>query len=551
MLARNDWLMPSNNEIPRIQKPPLLYWMIMAGTVPWKTLGLDTAIAAEVPSRVPNALGAIGCILVAAWLGTQIGGQRLGWAAAATLSGMGGFFIFSRLIMPEPVFGALVGAAIGCFIGAWQNPAKRWHWFLTAWIAMGLACFSKGIHGALWPLGSAALCALVAPPSRPFWKGLWHPWGILIFWIILIPWYVLMEQKLPGFWKAHFGDEQVALSMDMRSQPTSTQVPLGAFLLQHLVLWMPGLLFAPAAAAAWWKGHRTPKPDNADEQPADMVPVRMVCCWVALTFVTSSFSARQDYYTLSCWPGVAVALALAWTRGSLLPRRWLMLPSLLMAVAGILGLILSASLPSLLAGMDPTTATFEQRGHVLDAIQGLSPSVWMELRRPLTVTALFLLLGGLGANLAASQQRPLIACAAVAFGMIGPLTMAAKGMAVVEDFFSLKSTAQTLQEKITPASWVVYDGEPNLCSSLYFYLPHRIHLVHARADAEFGPRVLGWGREYYLSETDFAEAWRSERPVYLITEENAIPTWTALLKLTPAQQTPVARSGTRITLLNH
>src|SRR6266699_1673507 len=27
MLARGDWLVPSNNGVPRLQKPPLVYWL--------------------------------------------------------------------------------------------------------------------------------------------------------------------------------------------------------------------------------------------------------------------------------------------------------------------------------------------------------------------------------------------------------------------------------------------------------------------------------------------------------------------------------------------
>ena len=40
MVASHNWLLPTNNGIPRLQKPPLLYWLIIAS---YKILGVNEA----------------------------------------------------------------------------------------------------------------------------------------------------------------------------------------------------------------------------------------------------------------------------------------------------------------------------------------------------------------------------------------------------------------------------------------------------------------------------------------------------------------------------
>src|SRR2546423_5518515 len=51
MVASNNCLLPTNNGIPRLQKPPLLYWVIIAS---YKILGVNDAAA-----RLPIALAVV------------------------------------------------------------------------------------------------------------------------------------------------------------------------------------------------------------------------------------------------------------------------------------------------------------------------------------------------------------------------------------------------------------------------------------------------------------------------------------------------------------
>src|SRR2546422_3384512 len=51
MVETHNWLLPTNNGIPRLQKPPLLYWLII---VSFKLFGVNAAAA-----RLPVALAVL------------------------------------------------------------------------------------------------------------------------------------------------------------------------------------------------------------------------------------------------------------------------------------------------------------------------------------------------------------------------------------------------------------------------------------------------------------------------------------------------------------
>ena len=51
MVENHQWLLPTNNGLPRLQKPPLLYWLIIAS---FKLFGINTAAA-----RLPVALAVV------------------------------------------------------------------------------------------------------------------------------------------------------------------------------------------------------------------------------------------------------------------------------------------------------------------------------------------------------------------------------------------------------------------------------------------------------------------------------------------------------------
>ncbi len=535
MLERGDWLMPTNNYIPRIQKPPLLYWMQMTC---YELLGRSVFSA-----RLPNALGLLTWLWTASMIGRQVAGPRGAFATLAILGTMCGFFVFGHLVQPEPIFACFINLTIWSFLKAWKRPEQAQAWFTASWGFMGMACFSKGLHGAVWPLMAAGVTFLACPPSRKFWLGLISWRGFLLYALIMVPWYWLAEKHYPGFWSAHFGDEQIALSVDQRSVPTSEQVELWVFLVQHLFLWLPGALFLPAAFSnlkASWKH---------DGKDWDKFPGTLMAGWFGIVLITSCFSGRQDYYTMSSWTAIAVFLSAAYTSTTSKSCWSYKLPGYMLTVFGVLGFIAAALIIQAVGAPSELVPTYNERAHLWDTLKGFPAQSWRDALPILLTTAASMLIGGLYVVRAASMGDPREAVPATAKAMIIPLLCAGLGFGVMEEYFSLKKVADYVNEKVPVQAIVVYDGEPNTCASLFYYMDRRTHLVRARANAEFGPRDLGVGLDHYLDHKEFLAKWQSSQPVYLITEEKDLGYWKERIFQNgiPAE---LARSGTRILLGN-
>lgn len=540
-LARGQWLTPTNDGIPRLQKPPLVYWLLMGSM---RLFGVN-----EFGARLPNALAVLAWIAGTALLGRRLGGAALGTAAGLILATMAGVFIFGRLIAPEPFLAAWLTFTFLCLVAGCQAPEKAAGWMRLAWVFMALGCLSKGLHGALYPLAAAGLVAGRQPGARAALRALARPAGPLLFGGLVAPWYLAMEHRYPGFLWDQLVNEQWGHVINHRFPRDSVTVPLGTFCAQHLVFFLPWTFFLPAALA-WSRGDHPPAAAG-DAGPAGRA---LMIAWAGVTAGSLLFSSLQDYYLLTAWGPVALWLARPWSgaAGDLerLPRWTRLFPGAAFALGGTLALGAAAWLQwggAEGGGADHLTPG---RDNMLAVVTGFAPATWHRLLPLLWAAGGGLLAGG-AANLSVAGQgrfgRALPVTAVMAAGL---LALAAGGLTVLEDYFSLKQTARAIVARRHPGALVVCQGLPSDAPSLLFYLDRPVCWVGANPEMEFATRKLGLGRGLYLSEAEFARAWHSGRETFLIAEDDTLGAWTARLGLTPAQRTPVARSGTRVALVN-
>jgi 4-amino-4-deoxy-L-arabinose transferase-like glycosyltransferase len=200
-LELGHWYIPTNDGIPRLQKPPLVYWLLMGSM---RVFGVN-----EFAARLPNTVFTLLWFAATFLLGRRIGGEAFAAAGTTILATMAGTFIFSHLIAPEPFLAAFLTLTYWCFLNACQQPARAGRWMFCAWLLMGLGVFSKGLHGALYPLAVAALLAWRHPETRPAWRKLLQPAGLSAFAAIVVPWYAVIEAKYPGFLHDQLINEQL------------------------------------------------------------------------------------------------------------------------------------------------------------------------------------------------------------------------------------------------------------------------------------------------------------------------------------------------------
>ena len=319
MRASGNWLVPLSNGFPRVQKPPFVYWSMLATT---SLFGEN-----EFALRLPNALATAGWIIATYLIMRRLGGERFGLASAVVLASMLGVWVFNHLVQPEPFLACFISLALWCLVEARlaakpQEPfpapgliAGRFPgdgWYLLFWTILALGAMSKGLHGALWPLGTALLAALFVPSWRPWLKPILSWRGVLAFLLIVTPWYAYMAARFPGFLAAHFVNEQVGAALNTRFPADAKQLPLAQFYGQHFLFWMPWTMLLPGAIYVAVKAGLAARraPDAFSPVTADLM--KLLACWFALTMISVAFSTRQDYYSMSCWGVMAAVLAVPW-----------------------------------------------------------------------------------------------------------------------------------------------------------------------------------------------------------------------------------------------
>jgi 4-amino-4-deoxy-L-arabinose transferase-like glycosyltransferase len=541
MHARHDWLVPMSNGFPRVQKPPLVYWTMLVST---SVLGEN-----EFALRLPNALATVGWIVATYLIMRRIGGERFGLASAAALASMLGVWIFTHLVQPEPFLACFISLSLWCLVEARFEMRPAHKWYLLCWTFLALGAMSKGLHGALWPLGVVLLLAAYFPSWRPWLRPLLTFRGLVFFAGITVPWYAYMTLKFPHFLGAHFVNEQVGAALGTRWPADAKQLPLIQFYAQHLVFWMPWTLLLPASL--WAARRASPESGQAEWTEPQVDGVRLLACWLVLVLVSVAFSTRQDYYSMSCWGVVAAFLVYPWTLRQAadlrVPRWFLIAPALLVALAGLGAMGFGAWLANAAAASSALAAPIAQRDTFMDALGGISPALWEKLLPLFLIFGAALLVGGVAAALAARAGRHLTALLVLAGTMAVPIMLACRGFVVMNPYFSLAQSAWAINHDMAgrAGALVACEDAPNTASSLLYYLNARVHWVNAPYDHEYAQNRLGLGRDYYWDENALDTAW-GKGPVYLIVEDDRLAYWQRHL----ASARLLLHSGTRDVLVN-
>jgi 4-amino-4-deoxy-L-arabinose transferase-like glycosyltransferase len=207
MAASGDWALPRLNGLDYVEKPPLWYWLAAAS---YSVLGVGEA-AARLPLALLALLTLAGVWWLGSWLGREDsggGGSAAGGSLPATacliLSTCAGFLALSHAIAPDLPLTAFLTWCTALILRALAHPEDgRWAGPL-AWAAAGLAFLSKGLVGivfpALWTIG----LLILFPALRRGWRGLLAPAGPLCFLLVAGPWFLMIEDRKPGFLRFFF-----------------------------------------------------------------------------------------------------------------------------------------------------------------------------------------------------------------------------------------------------------------------------------------------------------------------------------------------------------
>ena len=326
MVETNEFAIPHRHGEYYAHKPPLMFWMITAGS---KIFGGFTPLA----TRLPSLIGALLSLWATSRLALRWGGPAASWRAPLILMTCALFWAKGGMGQIDSLLCGLEMAALallfslpirGGKLGEDKALSSGVAWRLgAAGLLMGLAILAKGPVGFLVPLLAFVFASIAAGEARRLrtWHWLWAlPLALVppAIWL----WTVTQSSPPEGYLDELLFKQNVGRAAGVYGHKN----PFYFFLLTYPGELLPWSLFLPAAFLALrraggeaWR--------NA----------RRLVAWIVTVIVFFSLSpSKRDLYILLAFPAGAILLALGWEHLARMPKR--LEPRLAAGLVGILGI---------------------------------------------------------------------------------------------------------------------------------------------------------------------------------------------------------------------
>jgi 4-amino-4-deoxy-L-arabinose transferase-like glycosyltransferase len=511
MLARGDWLTPTLNGVPYLDKPPLMYWLSLAA---YQIFGVSEGAA-----RTPNLLAAMGEIWFTYLIGLRLLNPRAAWLGSFFLLTSLGFFSLHLIMYADHLITLTLVASLYAVLRWQERPQLRWAALFYLCLALGF--LSKGIIGLLFPLLIGGLYALSLKQARLLALLLsWRGWALVFF--LTAPWLVVMELKHPGFLKHHLLNEQIWRFLGARQPPDITPFSAPGFWL-FLGLWLlPWTPLLPEALYRFWR--------EAAGSSGAHPQTRLLLIWAAVIMGFYTLSAsRVEYYPLPALP--PLALVLGWRMHRIAAASRDPCLPLALALLAILGLALMVALPHLEKFLGSNRREF----------MGLVELVGPLARRAAVVIPL---LAGVG--LVLGWRRPLLALVACSLIALALVFFTFQACMALSPLMSDKMPGEYVRGRAGPNDLVVMEfiEEYEYGASLAFYAERRILMVRRGGLPQF-PYPVTPAANYLISPQGLKNLWQGPMRVFVLADDAAPRE--AYLQAAPVQ---VAFTGKRL-LINH
>jgi 4-amino-4-deoxy-L-arabinose transferase-like glycosyltransferase len=186
MIESGNFSDPTFNYLPRLNKPPLSYW-IVAGS--YRLFGIS-----EGAERVPIALGAVILMATAFALGRAAASNEAGLISAIALAANPRFLFFARRIIIDVYMAMFLSLALLFFAFALRaidrgDRSRRRLYLVMMYVAIGLAVITKGPVGVVLPALTFLLFVLISKRFNLFRETMLLA-GLVLVAVIVLPWYV-------------------------------------------------------------------------------------------------------------------------------------------------------------------------------------------------------------------------------------------------------------------------------------------------------------------------------------------------------------------------
>src|SRR5215467_5047405 len=254
MFNRHDWIVPTLNGQPWLEKPVFLYWKIWNS---YEIFGVQDWAA-----RIPSAAHASVLVLVVFFFmqrfrpGSQMIAAMITASSAAAIA-------FGRGASTDMPLSALFTMAMLAW-WAWHATGRKL-WLAFFYVLVGFGALVKGPVAPVLAILIVAAYAFLRRDRKIFVRSLWWP-GFLLFFAIALPWYIAVQIKVPQFFRTFFIEhnlERFGTNLYQHSQPFWYYIPV--FLLSVLpwtVFTIMGMVNAGTDSLRQFRGEKHTSQDD-------------------------------------------------------------------------------------------------------------------------------------------------------------------------------------------------------------------------------------------------------------------------------------------------
>lgn len=499
MVASSDYVTPRDDFELYFEKPPLVYWAEAAS--------IHVFGVTEFAVRLPAALFSVAQVVVTAALAEAIFGGLPGFFAALVLALMPLFYGFAKFATLDPALAFFLTVALAAFYmaardGPFSSPTAR-NWMLLSAAMLAFGTLTKGpvaliLGGAIpfvWLAIERRLRELAQLPLVSCF---------VIYAVIVLPWFVLMESRNPGFLSFFFIHEH------LERYVSSTEHGWGPWFFIPIVIggaW-PWIFFVPLG---WSAMHSDDGTLGARDTHDSHSFARFLAIWFLVVFVFFSIPrSKLGSYILPALPPLAIVTGCGLMRLSALEaasRRWLL------AAIAIASFVL-AEVPILF---------FE------GALSSINPALGFDG----VLIATVMVSGAAAAYLLArTDSRVPYAIPVLALAMLATVPLSAR----IREHASSISTYRNLANATRPylTDDCALASYRHYIQSLPFYTNHRETRVEYWGELSEVPSPSASKSPYLIgSEARLREAWASDKCMVLIVNARDLQSLQDSLKPSP------------------
>lgn len=297
-----SWLVPMRNGKAYAHKPPLMFWLIKAGTF------LTSGEYNGVSGRFPTFLGTLFSLWVVTRLALMWFDPQTAWRT---------FFILSTSVLFWLKAGTgqidmlLLGLEMSALYFLFTHERSRSTLRLTAaFCFMGLAVLAKGPVGLVVPVGIYVFASIFSGNANNLKKRYWL-WGIPL--ALLWPATWLLAVIISGAPQQYLNELLFAQNVGRVTGEFGGHTKPVYYYLQYLIVdFMPWIFFVPVSILILKKND------------ACQGKLKLLAGWMLFVIVFFSLCAsKRNLYILSVYPAAGMMVAAAWPQLRLQSKKWI------------------------------------------------------------------------------------------------------------------------------------------------------------------------------------------------------------------------------------